>query len=83
MKGFTLVETLITITIFALIVGVISSFVVMTYRTYGYVWEQSIAVDEARKGIQTMVKEIRKAKTGEGGTYVIEGAQGKEFVFYS
>jgi hypothetical protein len=42
-----------------------------------------LAIDEARKGIETMVKEIRMAKEGENGAYPIEYAGDKEFIFYS
>lgn len=82
-KGFTLIETIVTIAIFALIWGAVSAFIVMTYRTHVYTWQQSIAIDEARKGIETMVKEIREAKLGDDGSYPIVLAQDKEFIFYS
>jgi type II secretory pathway pseudopilin PulG len=83
MKAFTLVETIITIFIFTLAMGAVSGLIVMAYRTQSYTWQQSIAIDEARKGIETMVKEIRMAKEGEDGSYPIELAGDKEFIFYS
>jgi len=83
MRAFTLIETLVTIVIFALIMGAMTGAVVMLYRTQGYTWQQSQAIDEARKGIETMVKEIREAKEGEDGSYIIEEAQDYEFIFYS
>jgi prepilin-type N-terminal cleavage/methylation domain-containing protein len=83
MKGFTLVETLITILIFALVMGAVSGLVVMAYRAQSYTWEQSIATDEARRGIETMIKEIREARPGDDGSFSIERADDKEFVFYS
>lgn len=81
--GFTLVEVLVTILIFALVMGAVAAIVVMLYRTHSYTWQQSIAINEARRGIETMVKEIREAKQGEDGSYAIEMAGDKEFVFYS
>ena len=81
--GFTLIESLITIAVFALITGVISGLILMLYRTHGYTWQQSTAVNEARKGIETMVKEIREAKFGDDGSFPIVKAGNKEFVFYS
>jgi len=82
-KAFTLIETLITIFIFSLAIGAIFSSILMIYKTHGYTFEQSIAIDEARRGIETMVKEIRMAKEGEDGSYPIELAGDKEFIFYS
>jgi type II secretory pathway pseudopilin PulG len=83
MKSFTLIETLIAIFVFTLIMGVVSGLVIMAYRTQSYTWQQSIAIDEARRGIETMVKEIRMAREGEDGSYPIELAGDKEFIFYS
>jgi hypothetical protein len=83
MKAFTLVETIVTIFVFSLVMGVIFGSILMIYQTHSYTFEQSIAIDEARKGIETMVKEIRMAKEGEDGSYPIEYAGDKEFIFYS
>ena len=83
MKAFTLIETIVTIAIFALIFGVVSALIVFGYRTQSYTFQQSLAIDEARKGVETMVKEIREARSGDDGSYVIEKAQDYEFIFYS
>ena len=83
MKGFTLIETIITIFVFTLTMGAIAGFIVMGYRTQGYAFQQSQAINEARRGIETMVKEIREARTAEDGSYVINGTQDNEFSFYS
>jgi len=83
MKGFTLIETIITIFVFTLTMGAISGFIVMVYRTHSYTWQQSIAVDEARKGIETMVKEIRETRTGEDGSYPLFSTQDSEFGFFA
>lgn len=82
-QGFTLIETIITIVVFALSMGAISGFIWMGYRTQSYTWQQSTAIAEARKGVETMVKEIREARIGDDGAYVIEKAEDFEFIFYS
>ena len=82
-KGFTLVETLMVIFIFALIMGTIYSGVTALYKTYNYGWQQSQAIEEARRGIETMTKEIREADSGDDGSYPIEKAGDNEFIFYS
>jgi len=81
--GLTLIETLVTIFIFTLIMGVVVGFIIMAYQVHGYTWQQSMAIDEARKGIETMVKEIREAKSGADGSYPIEKAEDFQFIFYS
>jgi len=83
MKSFTLVETIIAVFIFTLLMIVISAMVVTLYRTKTYQWEQALAISEARRGIEIMVKEIREAREGENGSYPIEYAGDKEFIFYS
>lgn len=55
----------------------------MLYRSHGYTWEQSQAIEEARRGIEIMTKEIRGARSGEGGSYPIVLADDKEFIFFS
>lgn len=82
-KSFTLVETIITIAIFTIAMGAVAGAIVMIYRVYGYTWQQSLAIDEARRGIEIMVKEIREARAGDDGSYPIEKAGDKEFIFYS
>jgi type II secretory pathway pseudopilin PulG len=82
-KSFTLIETVVAIFIFALALGAVVGFIVAAYRTHGYAWEQSIAIDEARRGIEIMVKEIREARNGDDGSFPIEKADDKEFIFYS
>lgn len=81
--GFTLIETIVAIFVFTLMIGSVAAAIVMLYRTGGYITDQAIAIDEARRGVDTMVEEIRKARYGEDGSYPIELAASKEFVFYS
>ena len=83
MKSFTLIETLVAVAVFTLAIGALASFILMAYRTQGYGWQQSLAINEARRGIETMVKEIREAREGGDGSYPIEKAGDKEFIFYS
>lgn len=81
--GFTLIETIVVIFVFTMILGVVATAIVMLYRTGGYITDQAVAIDEARRGVDIMTEEIRKAGYGEDGSYPIESAASKEFVFYS
>ncbi|GAH01165.1 unnamed protein product [marine sediment metagenome] len=63
--------------------GALSGFIVYSYRIHALAWQQSIAIEEARRGVSIMVKEIREATSGEDGSYPIEKAGNKEFIFYS
>jgi len=83
MKSFTLIETLVAIAVFSLAMGAVFGFIFMGYQTQSYAWQQSTAINEARRGIEIMVKEIREAKAGDDGSYPIAIAGDKEFIFYS
>lgn len=83
MKGFTLIESLITIAIFTLAFGAVAVSILILYRTQNYTFQQSVAIDEARKGVEVMIQEIREARPGDDGSYPIVLAQDKEFIFYS
>jgi len=82
-NSFTLVETMVAIFIFTLLMGATSSLIIQIYKANNYAREQAVAIYEARKGIETMVKEIRGAKVGEDGSYPIVLADDKQFIFYS
>ena len=82
-QGMTLIESLVFILIFSLILAAVFDFIVISYRIQGYSFQQSISISEARRGVETMVKEIREAKLGDDGSYIIEEAEDYEFVFYS
>ena len=80
--GFTLVETLVSIFIFSIIIAVVFSSVIMFYRNQSFTWDQTRAIEEARIGVKTMIREIREARLGDDGSYPIEMANDKEFIFY-
>jgi len=82
-KGFTLVEMMIAIFIFVLGMGAITSVTANLYGTYSYLFQQSIAIGEARRGMEAMIKEIRSAENGQDGAYVIATANDYIFTFYS
>jgi len=82
-KSFTLIETLVTVGVFTLMLTMTSGFIMKAYQVYGYTWRQSLVIAEARRGVETMIKEIREARQGENGSYPIERAGDKEFIFYS
>ncbi len=81
--AMTLVEALVALFIFSVLIAGIFGLTFILYRTKSYEWEQSLAIAEARRGVEKMVREIREAREGENGAYPIEYAGDKEFIFYS
>lgn len=82
-KSFTLLETIISVFVFSCLTILVALAIPTIYRTHSYQWQQGLAILEARKGVEMMVKEIREAREGENGAYPVEMAGDKEFVFYS
>lgn len=76
-------ETLIAILIFALALGGLFGFVVWSWRTQNFVSQQSETVEEARRALNTMVKEMREATSGADGSFAIAKAEDYELVFFS
>lgn len=82
-RGFTLLETIMTISIFTLMMGAVSWSIVSFYRTNGYIIQQSLAIDSARRGVETMVREIKEATYSDTGAYPVVSAASQSFVFFS
>ena len=82
-RGFTLIEALITIAIFVLALGATIGLILGLYRAHDYTFQQALAISEAKQGVETMVKEIREARAGDDGSYIIESAEDYEFIFFS
>jgi Tfp pilus assembly protein PilV len=82
-RALTLIEAIVAIFIFSLVIGTVSGLILTVYRSHGFASQQSMAIEEARRGIEIMVKEIREAREGEDGSYPIEKADDKELIFYS
>jgi prepilin-type N-terminal cleavage/methylation domain-containing protein len=82
-NGFTLVETLVAISIFTILILAISFSIVYFYRASAYDIQQAQAIDSARRGIDAMVREIREATYADTGAYLIDSAGEQIFIFYS
>ncbi len=81
-RGFSFIEMIVTISIFTFAMIAVSIFLISMYRLYYFNLEQISAINEARKGIETMVKEIREARTAEDGSYPLVEAGDFSFTFY-
>lgn len=82
-RGLSLIETVVTIGVFALIMGAVTSSLIYFYRSNAYTVEQSSAITSARRGVETMVQHLREATYAEGGAYPIKSVGNYEIVAYS
>ena len=82
-RGFTLVETIVVVTIIALVGGALSSAIQFFYRTNSYVLQEGAAVQSARTGLATAVQNLREASYGDDGSYPIASAATSTVTFYA
>ena len=82
-QGFTLVETLMVISLFTVVMLIISQFSYNFYRQNEYALEQSAAIQNGRRGVATLVGDLREAVPSQGGAYPIETAEANSITFFS
>ncbi len=81
--GFTMVETLVAISIFILFNAVIVEIFLTALRSSGTVFDQLDAQRQGRKALQDFVTEMRSANYSSIGAFPIEKASSTEVIFYS
>lgn len=82
-KGFTLVELLISISIFLVLVFISSNFQRDVFFLNNNLQSSLNAQLDARHLVKVIVAEVRKSSPSANGTYPIEVASTSEMVFYS
>ena len=83
MKAFTLVETIIVVSILGVAGIALSTMIAFFYRSNAYLLEQTTAVDSANRGLEFAYKDIREASYGEDGSYPVAVAATSSVTFYS
>ncbi len=81
--GMTLIEMLVTLSIFVVIMLVITFSLASFYRYNSYVMEQATAIDSARRGVDSTIDDIREATYSDEGAFPIISANKDSFSFYS
>lgn len=83
MRGFSLAETIVVVSLTTLLFGAITSIIVFFYRTNASVLEQADAITSARRGIEKGMRDIREATYGDDGSYPVIGAGTSTITFFS
>lgn len=81
--GFTLIETIVVVSITALVLITIGSLISYFYKTNAYALEQSTAVGQARRGVEDAMLFLREASYGSDGAYPIKSAATSSLTFYA
>lgn len=82
-SGFTLLETLVSLSIFILIFTAATWFVSTIFTSNNVIYNQLTAQKESRKIISDFVQEVRNASASSIGSYLISEATATSFTFYS
>ena len=81
--GMTMIEMLVTLSVFIVVMLAITFSLVSFYRYNAYGIEQATAIDSARRGIEPTINHIREATYSDEGSYPIVSASQNSFLFYS
>lgn len=82
-RAFTLIETVVWVSITTALMLTIVSSVQYFYRTNNYAVEQAAAVSSAQRGIEEMVKTMREAAYSSNGAYPVIAMGTSTFSFYA
>lgn len=83
LRAFTLVETVVVIALTALIMITLGILLAYFYKTDTYTLEQSVQVEQARRGVENAMRYLREASYGSDGSYPIGSAGTSTITFYS
>ena len=83
MRGLTIIEAIVTITITSLLMIVISQAVLSFYKSNRVALEESFQIRSAERGAQTLVRDLREATYGDDGAYPLAEIGPNSMTFYS
>ena len=83
MRGLTLIETMVVLSITTVMMLALTSMIQYFYRTNAYLLEQTLAVNSARRSIEHAMQDLRESSYGADGSYPIASAEGSSIIFYA
>lgn len=82
-RGMTLVETLVVLALFTIISYAILTSIASFYRYNAYTIAQSYQVSNARKGVESLVRDIREMTYADDGAFPLVSKNANSISFYS
>lgn len=82
-SGFTLVETVMVVTVYLIVMTAVFQAIITFYRYNSYSIAQSYQVSSARKGMDTLVRDLREMTFADDGTFPIAIMEDQKIGFYS
>lgn len=82
-RGFTLAETIVTTALFGLIMIAVTTAIHNIYRYNAYTFAQAYQVQNARIGLQSLVRDIREMTFADDGSFPLVIMESDKIGFYS
>lgn len=82
-KGFTLVETIMVVSLYTILLLVISTSIFNLYQANNYTIAQSNEIDSARRGLQEWIRDAREMTYADDGTFPVAVVESHRVGFYS
>lgn len=83
LRGMSLTEAVVVVALTTIVAGALLSSIRYFYLNNAYVFESATSVDQARRGLSTMLHNIREASHADDGNYPIGSAATSTVTFYS
>lgn len=80
--GYSLIEIIVTISIFLLVFMLGANFIIRGFRSITFGSEQETAIQNARRAMENLAKDIREAKSSEKGDYPLSTTEEQNFIWY-
>lgn len=74
---------IVTLAIFMIVMATIVNSILIFYRANANSLEQSLQIENARRGIELFVRDVREATYGDNGAYPLAAIATSSMVFYS
>ncbi len=82
-RGMTLVETIVSVSLFTIVMLVITGSVTTLYKYNAYTIAQTYQVYHARRGVQSLVRDVREMTYSDNGSFPLVKMEDNLIGFYS
>ncbi len=79
----TLVEMMVVISLVAVVSIALTSMITFVYKSNTFIFQQSTATDNARRGVEFALENLRESTYGADGSYPIHTAATSTITFYA